>query len=72
MNKKILLVSRLIVTIIIASIVSALVGLILMTIFSNIGMSDEDSVNNSGWISTALLGLMVGYKLNDLVRKSKT
>lgn len=71
MNSKILFVSRLIVTIIVAGIISALVGMILIAIFSNIGMSDEDSVNQSGWISSVLLGLMVGYRMNDLVRQSK-
>lgn len=72
MNNKILFASRLIVTIIIAGIASALVGVVLMFLFSNVGMSNEDSVAQSGWISTVVLGLLVGYHLNYLIRQYKS
>lgn len=72
MNNKILFASRLIVTIIVAGLVSALIGTILLFIFSNIGMSDEYSVSQSGWITSVLFGLLVGYRLNDLIRQYKS
>lgn len=72
MNNKILFASRLIVTIIVVGLVSALIGTILMFIFSNIGMSDEDSVSQSEWITSVLFGLLVGYRLNNLIRQYKS
>jgi hypothetical protein len=72
MNKKILLTSRLFVTILVAGLVSAVVGVIFLFIFSNLGMSSEDSMAQSGWISSVVLGLLVGYRLNDLLRQNKS
>jgi hypothetical protein len=72
MNKKIQLITRIFIIVMVAGIMSVIIGFMAIFILANLGMSNEDAFTQSSWLSSITLGLLVGYKLNDLMRQYKS
>lgn len=70
-NKHLLLTARIILTLVIAALVTSAIGLILVFILGNLGIY-EKSVNTINSTLGILYGLLVGYKTNDLIREYRS
>lgn len=70
MNKTILLISRIFVTVLVAAIVSGVIAVIIMFLLANIGVANEDSFTTGNAIFYMLFGLATGYRLNDLLNQT--